>query len=153
MGDLDDLYQEVILDHNRKPRNFREIPDATAEATGHNRLCGDKLHLQVKLEADQLVDIAFQGSGCAIFKASASMMTEALKGHTRDEAETLYRAFHAMVTEGAHPRRVHRQAGRLLRGLRVPGPGEVREPRLAHPHGRPGGQEEGAGQHRVADGT
>jgi nitrogen fixation NifU-like protein len=103
MGDLDDLYQEVILDHNRKPRNFRELPEATAEATGHNRLCGDKLHLQVRLQDGRLVDIAFQGSGCAIFKASASMMTEALKGHTREEAESLYHTFHDMVTEGVDP--------------------------------------------------
>ena len=82
MTDLSDLYQEVILDHNRRPRNFRAMEHASRTQEGYNPLCGDRLMLYVKLEGDRIVDVAFQGSGCAISKASASLMTEALKGKT-----------------------------------------------------------------------
>ena len=98
MSDLGDLYQEVILDHNRRPRNFRSIDDASRTQEGYNPLCGDRLMLYVKLEGDRIADVAFQGSGCAISKASASLMTEALKGKTVDEARALFEKFHAMVT-------------------------------------------------------
>jgi len=98
MSDLGDLYQEVILDHNRRPRNFRAMDDANRKQEGYNPLCGDRLMLYVKLEADRIADVAFQGSGCAISKASASLMTEALKGKTVDEARELFEKFHDMVT-------------------------------------------------------
>ena len=97
MSDLTDLYQEVILDHNRRPRNFRAIDEARRQE-GYNPLCGDRLMLYVKLEGERIVDLAFQGSGCAISKASASLMTEALKGKTLAEARELFEKFHDMVT-------------------------------------------------------
>jgi len=96
--DLNDLYRDVIVDHNRSPRNFRKIEGATRTAEGYNPLCGDKLTLYLKLDGDRISDVAFQGSGCAISVASASLMTEALRGKTREEAETIYRKFHGMVT-------------------------------------------------------
>ena len=98
MSDLRELYQEVILDHNKRPRNFRAIPDATRTARGHNPLCGDKLTLYITLDGDRIVDVAFEGSGCAISKASASLMTEAVKGKTVAEAEALFERFHNVVT-------------------------------------------------------
>ena len=98
MSDLTDLYQEVILDHNRRPRNFRTIDDASRTQEGYNPLCGDRLMLYVKLDGDRIADVAFQGSGCAISKASASLMTDALKGKTVDEARALFEKFHDMVT-------------------------------------------------------
>jgi nitrogen fixation NifU-like protein len=98
MSELNDLYQEVILDHNKNPRNFREIENADKTADGHNPLCGDALKLYVSMENDTLKDVAFLGSGCAISKASASMMTQVVKGKTREEAEVLFDEFHKMVT-------------------------------------------------------
>jgi nitrogen fixation protein NifU and related proteins len=98
--ELDDLYQEVILDHGRRPRNFRTIPDADRQSEGLNPLCGDHFKLYVKLEGDRIQDIAFEGAGCAISKASASLMTTSLKGKTVKEAEELYARFHRLVTEG-----------------------------------------------------
>ena len=97
MSDLGDLYQEVILDHNRRPRNFRTIEDGRRQE-GYNPLCGDRLTLYLKLEGERIADLAFQGQGCAISKASASLMTEALKGRTVEEARALFERFHAMVT-------------------------------------------------------
>lgn len=98
MSELTDLYQEVILDHNRRPRNFRTIDEATRTQEGYNPLCGDRLTVYVTLDGDRISDVAFQGSGCAISKASASLMTEALKGKTVDDARALFERFHAMVT-------------------------------------------------------
>jgi nitrogen fixation protein NifU and related proteins len=98
MSDLQDLYQEVILDHNRRPRNFRELPPPARRAEGFNPLCGDRLTLYLDLEGDTIRDLSFVGSGCAISKASASLMTEALKGKTLVEAERLFERFHDMVT-------------------------------------------------------
>jgi nitrogen fixation NifU-like protein len=98
MSELTDLYQEVILDHNRRPRNFRTIDEATRKQEGYNPLCGDRLTLYVKLENDIIKDVAFQGVGCAISKASASLMTDALKGKTVDEARKMFERFHDMVT-------------------------------------------------------
>jgi nitrogen fixation NifU-like protein len=98
MSDLRDLYQEVILDHNKQPRNYGELPDATCEAKGHNPLCGDQVTVFVKVEDGIIEDIRFQGSGCAISKASASMMTTALKGKPISEASELFHKFHEMVT-------------------------------------------------------
>jgi nitrogen fixation protein NifU and related proteins len=98
MSELSDLYQEVILDHNRKPRNFRVIDPATASQEGYNPLCGDRLTLYLKVENGVIADVAFQGSGCAISKASASLMTEAVKGKTVDQARALFEQFHHMIT-------------------------------------------------------
>ncbi len=98
MSELNELYQEVILDHNKNPRNFREIENANKQADGNNPLCGDKLKVFATLEDDVVTDVAFVGSGCAISKASASMMTQVLKGKTKQEAETLFDEFHRMVT-------------------------------------------------------
>ena len=97
MSDLTDLYQEVILDHNRRPRNFGSLPDANRTAKGHNPLCGDKLTLYVRVEGDRIADISFEGSGCAISKASASLMTDAVKGQSVADADALFDRFHAMV--------------------------------------------------------
>ncbi len=99
--DLRDLYQNVILDHHKKPRNFHKIDDATRSAEGYNPLCGDKVTVYVKMEGDVITDIAFLGSGCAISTAAASMMTESLKGKTRAEAEALFEQFHELVTGSA----------------------------------------------------
>lgn len=98
MSELNDLYQEVILEHNKNPRNFREIENADKTAEGHNPLCGDQLKLYLAMENDTLKDVAFKGSGCAISKASASMMTQVVKGKSREEAEVLFDEFHRMVT-------------------------------------------------------
>jgi nitrogen fixation NifU-like protein len=98
VSELNDLYQEVILDHNRRPHNFRVIEAATAKQEGYNPLCGDRLTLYLAVEGDVIKDVAFQGSGCAISKASASLMTDALKGKTVPEARELFERFHAMIT-------------------------------------------------------
>ena len=97
MSELSDLYQEVILDHNKHPRNFREIADADKWADGNNPLCGDALRVYVDLEDEKVKDVSFKGSGCAISKASASMMTQVVKGKSKEEAETLFDEFHRMV--------------------------------------------------------
>ena len=96
--DLRELYQEVILDHSKKPRNFREIPAATGHAEGYNPLCGDRATVYVQLEGDRVKDVSFKGAGCSISTASASMMTEALRGKTRAEAEALFDRFHQLIT-------------------------------------------------------
>jgi len=101
MNDLRDLYQEVILDHNRRPRNFGPLPAANRRAEGHNPLCGDRVTVYLDLVDGRLQDVAFQGSGCAISTASASLMTEALKGLTLEEARGLFKGFHDLVTLGA----------------------------------------------------
>ena len=98
MSELNDLYQEVILDHNKNPRNFREIENADKTADGNNPLCGDALRVYVSMEDDKVADVAFKGSGCAISKASASMMTQIVKGKSKAEAETLFHEFQNMVT-------------------------------------------------------
>ena len=98
MSELNDLYQDTILEHNKNPRNFREIEDADREALGNNPLCGDALRVYVKMDGDTVGDVAFKGSGCAISKASASMMTQTVKGKTREEAEAIFNEFHRMVT-------------------------------------------------------
>lgn len=98
MSDLSDLYQEVILDHNRRPRNFGQLPDATRTAKGYNPLCGDRLTLYLKLDGDRINGVAFEGSGCAISKASASLMTDAIKGESTAAAADLFERFHQMIT-------------------------------------------------------
>jgi nitrogen fixation NifU-like protein len=98
MSDLSDLYQEVILDHNRRPRNFHALAGASHRAEGYNPLCGDRLTLYLKLNGDTIEDVSFEGAGCAISKASASMMTDALKGRSIAEANALFDRFRRMVT-------------------------------------------------------
>jgi len=98
MSDLRELYQQVILDHNRNPRNYKALEGADRKADGHNPLCGDRVTVYLKLDGDRIVDVSFQGQGCAISTASASMMTQSLKGKTLDEARELFKEFHDMVT-------------------------------------------------------
>ena len=98
MSELSELYQQVILDHNKKPRNFRKIEVPTHTAEGHNPLCGDQLTIYLDVENNEVRDVSFEGSGCAISKASASMMTQAIKGKTRHQVEELFKEFHEMVT-------------------------------------------------------
>lgn len=118
MSDLSDLYQEVILDHNRTPRNFRALVRPTHHAEGFNPLCGDRLDLFLHVDADRIADIGFQGSGCAISRASASLMTDALKGRSLGEARDLFQRFHQMVT--TPPDRAVEDMGKLsvLAGVR-----------------------------------
>ncbi len=101
--DLRDLYQDIILDHGQRPRNFRVQEHPSHVAQGHNPLCGDRITVYLTLEGERIADVSFQGRGCAISQASASLMTEILKGKTLAEAETLFRGFHAKVTGGDAP--------------------------------------------------
>ena len=96
--DLRELYQQVILDHNKSPRNFKIIDPHNHFAEGYNPLCGDRLNIYIDLEDDKIKDISFQGSGCAISKASASLMTSMLKGKTKEEAEKIFQKFHDLIT-------------------------------------------------------
>lgn len=96
--DLTDLYQDIIIDHNRAPRNFRKIEPATRTAEGFNPLCGDKLTVYIKLDGDRVEDVSFEGSGCAISVASASLMTDRVKGRSREEAEVLFGDMRALLT-------------------------------------------------------
>jgi nitrogen fixation protein NifU and related proteins len=98
MSELSELYQQVILDHNKKPRNFRKLEEANHRAEGYNPLCGDHLTVYLDLANDAVKDISFEGSGCAISKAAASMMTQAVKGKTKPEVVRLFNEFHGMVT-------------------------------------------------------
>jgi nitrogen fixation protein NifU and related proteins len=100
MHDLTDLYQSVILDHNRRPRNYQVLPTANRVGSGNNPLCGDQLTVYVKLDGDKVTDISFQGSGCAISQASASLMTVNLKGKTVAEAEAIAANVHRLITSG-----------------------------------------------------
>jgi len=97
-SDLATLYQDIIIDHNKSPRNFGELPPPRHEADGYNPLCGDRLSVYLKLDGDRISDVSFDGSGCAISVASASLMTEALKGRTVAEAGALYNRMHALLT-------------------------------------------------------
>jgi nitrogen fixation NifU-like protein len=97
MSILRELYQEVILDHNKNPRNFRRMEDSTRHVEGYNPLCGDHYTLFVKMEGDVIKDVSFEGAGCAISKASASVMSSMLKGKTKDDAENLFQEFHKLV--------------------------------------------------------
>ena len=98
MPDLRGLYQEVILDHSKKPRNYRVLEGASYHAEGYNPLCGDRVAIYVKLENNRISDVTFMGSGCAISTSSASLLTETVKGKTLDEADALFEKFHALVT-------------------------------------------------------
>jgi len=113
MSDLRELYQEVILDHNKKPRNFGVLEGATQVAQGHNPLCGDNVTVYLHVEGDTIQDISFNGSGCAISKASASLMTSALKGKTVAEAETIFQSFRELVTGPEASEEVLEEMGKL----------------------------------------
>lgn len=113
MSELSELYQQVILDHNKKPRNFRKLETANRSADGHNPLCGDQLTVYLELENDMVKDVSFEGSGCAISKAAASMMTQSVKGKTREEAEMLFHEFHGMVTGELNEQETPHHLGRL----------------------------------------
>jgi nitrogen fixation NifU-like protein len=102
-GGLADLYGEAILDHNRRPRNFGRLPAASHCGVGHNPLCGDKVAIYLRVEGERIEEIAFEGVGCAISTASASMMTEALRGRSLGEARQLFERFHALLTTGSPP--------------------------------------------------
>ncbi len=102
MSDLGDLYRELILEHSKAPRNFRQSPAATRKAEGFNPLCGDRFTVYLTIEGDSIRDISFQGSGCAISKASASMMTQAVKGKSAAQAGRLFESFHRLCTGQPH---------------------------------------------------
>jgi nitrogen fixation NifU-like protein len=114
MSDLDDLYQEVILDHNKSPRNFRAMADADRKAEGYNPLCGDHVTVYLRLKDGMIDDISFQGSGCAISKASASMMTAELKGKSAAAAEELFESVHKMLTGQADADGAAERLGKLV---------------------------------------
>lgn len=99
MSSLGDLYQEILLEHNSRPRNFRKLEDADRSADGYNPLCGDKVELFLKLDDEVISDVAFQGSGCAISRASASMLTQIIKGQSVEKAHQIFEAFHNMLTD------------------------------------------------------
>ncbi len=98
MSGISELYQEILLEHNSKPRNFRKVADASRTAEGYNPLCGDQITLYLKLVDNVVEDVGFQGVGCAISRASASMMTQSIKGRSLDEANVIFNAFHDMLT-------------------------------------------------------
>jgi nitrogen fixation NifU-like protein len=113
MSDLRDLYQDVILEHSKAPRNYRAQSAANHKAEGYNPLCGDRFTVYLTLDGDRIQDISFEGSGCAISKASASMMTQSLKGKTVDDAEKLFERFHALVTGHGQPGGPEAELGKL----------------------------------------
>jgi len=113
MTELSELYQAVILDHNKKPRNFHKLENANRHAEGFNPLCGDQLNVYLHLEDDQVKEVSFEGSGCAISKASASMMTQAVKGKSKQEVEKLFEEFHQMVTGRLDEENDPNELGRL----------------------------------------
>jgi nitrogen fixation NifU-like protein len=113
MSDLRELYQQVILDHSKKPRNFHKLEGANRTAEGYNPLCGDQISVYLQLEDDVIRNISFQGSGCAISKASASMMTASVKGKTKAEVQVLFEKFHTMVTGGLNTKVDQHELGKL----------------------------------------
>ncbi|HLW86329.1 MAG TPA: SUF system NifU family Fe-S cluster assembly protein [Candidatus Sulfotelmatobacter sp.] len=113
MGDLRDLYQEVILEHSKAPRNYRELQNPDRKAEGFNPLCGDHFTVYLQMQGDTIQDVVFQGSGCAISKASASMMTQALKGKSRQDADELFHRFHDVVTGQASVNGSQLELGKL----------------------------------------
>jgi nitrogen fixation NifU-like protein len=113
MGDLRDLYQEVILEHSKAPRNYRELQNPDRKAEGFNPLCGDHFTVYLQMQGQTIQDVVFQGSGCAISKASASMMTQALKGKTRQDADELFERFHNVVTGHAAANGSDAELGKL----------------------------------------
>ncbi len=150
MSELSELYQQVILDHNKKPRNFQKLEGANRVSEGFNPLCGDQLTVYMLMDEGVVQDMSFVGTGCAISKAAASMMTQAVKGKTREEAQTLFDEFHRMVTgeldeeaEAEPPR----PSDDLRRRARLPRARQVRQPPVAH-HARRA-RRRGAGHDRA----
>ena len=137
MSDLRELYQQLILDHNKNPRNFRVLDPADRFAKGYNPLCGDKVQIYLQLHGDRIKDIGFQGSGCAISKASASLMTETIKGKTLGETETYFKDFHAMLTDPSSNLglRSDGQTIRFCRRARLSHPHQMRDPIVARASG------------------
>jgi nitrogen fixation NifU-like protein len=114
MEDLKELYQQVILDHYHSPRNFGRLSNASGHAEGFNPLCGDRIEVEIQTDGDgRVVDVAFTGGGCAIFTAAASMMTDAVKGKTRQEVERLFEGFRALLTGDAPPEEFREALGKL----------------------------------------
>jgi nitrogen fixation protein NifU and related proteins len=113
MSVLRELYQEVILDHNKSPRNFRKMENATRHIEGYNPLCGDHYTIYVKLDGDVIQDVSFEGAGCAISKASASVMSSMLKGKSKSEAEALFQNFHQLVQGKLNPEENFEELGKL----------------------------------------
>ncbi len=113
MGEIEDLYQDLILDHSRTPRNFKKLEKYTQSAEGFNPLCGDKVTIYTQCEGDVLKEVSFQGSGCAISKASASILTTVIKNKKLDEIKNLFEKFHHMVTEGSGSQEDFKDLGKL----------------------------------------
>jgi nitrogen fixation NifU-like protein len=113
MDNLGNLYQEVILDHSRRPRNFRKMEGASRKADGYNPLCGDRVTIYLSMDGDVVKDASFQGSGCAISTSSASILTESMKGKTRAEAEALFETFHDLVTGERNAKQDAPELGKL----------------------------------------
>jgi nitrogen fixation NifU-like protein len=113
MSEMRELYREVILDHNKSPRNFRKLEDADAQVEGYNPLCGDQYTVYLKFDGDVIADISFEGSGCAISKASASVMSTVLKGKTKKEAEEFFTEFHDLITGKLKPEEHAETLGKL----------------------------------------
>jgi len=113
MSDLKELYQQVILDHNKRPRNYHKLDHANRHAEGFNTLCGDRIELYLEMDGDQIKNVGFEGTGCAIFKASASMMTQALRGKTKQEALVTFDKVHKMLTGQLDPRQAQEELGKL----------------------------------------
>ena len=113
MSELRELYQELILEHNKSPRNFKVLPDANCKAEGYNPLCGDRITLFMKVDQGVIQDVGFQGAGCAISKASTSMMTTCVKGKTLDEADAIFKSFHQMVAQGTCSEEDRQRLGKL----------------------------------------
>ena len=113
MAELNELYQQVILDHNKKPRNYKVLDTANRQQEGYNPLCGDQLTLYLEMDGETIKDVGFQGQGCAISKASASMMTTVVKGKTKAEAEVIFDEFHKMVKGELDPEAEENHLGRL----------------------------------------
>ncbi|MBI2846246.1 MAG: SUF system NifU family Fe-S cluster assembly protein [Chloroflexi bacterium] len=118
MSDLQELYQQVVLDHSKRPRNFRKLEDANHTAEGYNPLCGDHYHIYLKVEDNTVKDVGFEGAGCAISKASASLMTDSVKGKSRAEIEILFNKFHDMITGKVEPTSAELEKLSVFSGVR-----------------------------------
>ena len=147
MFELQDLYQEIILDHSKRPRNFRCPDVANRQAAGHNPLCGDRVTVYLEVEDGVVADVGFEGSGCAISTASASVMTELVKGKSEAEARAMFARFHDLVTGEEDSAERDGQDERIRRRAAIPHAGQVRDPVLAYP--RRGPRRRGHGVNRM----
>lgn len=119
MSDLQELYQEVILDHNQNPRNFGPLSDANKSADGHNTVCGDQLHVDISIENNTINNIHFSGQGCAISRASASIMTDIIKGKTVDEALAFFESFHDFITKNKNSTNIDLEKLKVFEGVKA----------------------------------